>query len=444
MGPMGERLIVFTRYPVPGTTKTRLIPAVGAEKAAEYQRQMSEHTVAIARSLQSVRPVELEIRFTGGTAEQMTLWLGSDSRLVPQGEGDLGDRLNRAFEAAFAEGIERAIAVGIDCPELNQTRLIQAFEHLYGATGVIGPATDGGYYLIGLNRAVPSLFQAIAWGTEAVLQQTQAAAAAHSVALAYLDVLNDVDYPEDLPLWERVQASSGQPQHDVSVILPLLNEASIIDKTLDRLMLGIQASALSIEVIVVDGGSQDDTVKKVRDRALPILQTHAARRARQMNIGAQAATGQSLLFLHGDTWLPEDFAAQIQQTLKLSGVTAGAFTLKIRGSELGLRWVERGVCWRSRLLQMPYGDQGLFMSAQVFHNLGGFPEMPIMEDFEMVRQLKQRGKIAVAPASVQTSARRWQKLGVVRTTLLNQILILSYLLGLPPATLAKWYRQPKR
>ena len=441
---MADWLIIFTRYPVPGTTKTRLIPAVGPEAAADYQRQMTEHTVAIARSLQSVRPIHISIRFTGSSQAQMQQWLGADLELVAQGEGDLGARLSRSFQAAFDHGATRVLTIGIDCPQINRRRLIQAFESLHHHSGVVGPATDGGYYLIGLSQWVPELFIDIHWGTETVLAQTQAIAAAQNLPLAYLDPLNDVDYPEDLALWHEVQAQSAR-SIAISIIIPLLNEAQTIDATLNQLALDAQTetSHPAIEVIAVDGGSQDNTVAKIRDRGIPVIQT-IPNRAHQMNVGAQAATGDCLLFLHGDSWLPPHFAPAVQQCLSQPDVIAGAFDLKIRDPHFSLRWVEWGIYWRSRWLQMPYGDQAIFLKAETFRQLGGFPNLPIMEDFELIRQLKQQGRIAMVTIPVHTSARRWQTLGVVKTTLINQVMIAAYTLGFSPKTLAQWYRQQKR
>jgi uncharacterized protein len=194
-----------------------------------------------------------------------------------------------------------------------------------------------------------------------------------------------------------------------------------------------------VEVIVVDGGSSDQTVERALQLGATVLRTTPGR-AQQMNSGANAATGKLLLFLHADTHLPQNFLALVQQTLAQPGTIAGAFDLGIRGHQLGLRWVEWGVKWRSRRLQLPYGDQALFLAAHTFHQLGGFAELPIMEDFELVQRLRQRGRISIAPAQVITSGRRWQKLGVCQTTLINQLVIAAYFLGVSPNRIARFYR----
>lgn len=196
--PASERLIVFTRYPVPGTTKTRLIPAIGPERAAALQRQMTEATLSAARSLGEQRELSIEVLFTGGTRSQLVAWLGADLDYRPQATGDLGQRLVAAFAAAFAAGARRVVAIGIDCPELTAELLGQAFERLATVPVVIGPATDGGYYAIGLQRPIPELFVGIAWSSDRVCRQTLAIARRLGLTVAELPPLSDVDRPDDL------------------------------------------------------------------------------------------------------------------------------------------------------------------------------------------------------------------------------------------------------
>ncbi|MGP1375440.1 MAG: TIGR04282 family arsenosugar biosynthesis glycosyltransferase [Almyronema sp.] len=201
-----DHLIVFTRYPTPGQTKTRLISALGEMGAADLQRQMTEHTLKQVQACQRMRSLTVEICFTGATQTAMQAWLGSQWCYRLQGAGDLGDRLLRAFERAAKTGCRRTVAIGIDCPGLNANCLNQAFEQLGDRDLVLGPATDGGYYLIGLQQPQPTLFKAISWGTSAVLSQTVAAATQAALSIAYLEVLQDVDYPQDLAVWEAVHS----------------------------------------------------------------------------------------------------------------------------------------------------------------------------------------------------------------------------------------------
>ena len=120
-------------------------------------------------------------------------------------------------------------------------------------------------------------------------------------------------------------------------------------------------------------------------------------------------------------------------------VAAGAFRLHIDGSARGLWLIESVANWRSRWMRMPYGDQAIFLRACTFHDVGGYPEQPIMEDYELIKCLRQRGRIVTAELSVATSARRWETLGLVRTTVINQLTILGYELGVSPTRLARWY-----
>jgi rSAM/selenodomain-associated transferase 2 len=221
----------------------------------------------------------------------------------------------------------------------------------------------------------------------------------------------------------------------ISIIIPALNEAHHLPQ-----VLGALPTAAGVEVIVVDGGSTDATASLAADWGARVIVT-APGRSRQQNQGAAVATGSILLFLHADTRLPQGFDQAIRQTLAQPGVVAGAFRLAIDSGDWRLRWVEWGVNGRSRLLGMPYGDQAIFLATARFRALGGFPELPMMEDFELMQRLRRLGRVAIAPAAVTTSDRRWRTLGILRTTLANQVMIGGYLLGVDPQRLAAWYRR---
>lgn len=223
----------------------------------------------------------------------------------------------------------------------------------------------------------------------------------------------------------------------VSVIVPTLNEAAHLPTTLAhiRLMAGD-------ELIVVDGGSSDQTVV-LAQQYTPYVLRSAPGRATQMNCGAQQATGDILVFLHADTLLPPDGLAAVRAAVQ-AGAVGGAFRLMIMPPTLALRVVAWGTNLRTRFGHLPYGDQALFMPREVFEAIGGYEPMSFMEDVRMVQALRQRGPLVLLPQTVQTSGRRWQRDGVFYTTIRNTILITLYLWGVSPETLRPWYRPRRR
>ncbi len=423
-------LVVFSRYPVPGATKTRLIPALGAEGAAAQQRAMTEHT------LQTALPFGLEtltqVRYTGGSRHEMRDWLGPRFEYVEQGGGDLGERMLRAFTENFAQACGKVVIIGTDCPALDACVTHRAFLALDDHDLVIGPASDGGYYLIGLRihaagDELSGLFQQIEWGGEHVRRDTLANAKRLGLSVGQLDVLDDIDYAEDLPAWDRVREVQR-----ISVIIPALNEAGNLPAVLERL-----AGADNLEVIVVDGGSDDGTPEVAGSHGAKVIGAPRGR-ARQMNAGARVATGGILLFLHADTLPPEDFDGLARRLLSDPAVALGAFRLCINARGLGYRFIEAAVSLRNRLASMPYGDQAYFLRRELFEAVGGFPEEPAMEDYLLVKRLRRRGVIVTLPACVFTSPRRWQREGLLRTTIRNVVAYWAYPLGVSPARIARW------
>ena len=439
-----QRLILFTRYPEAGTTKTRMIPELGAEGAAELQRQMTEHIRSRVDELRKLHPLTVEVRYEGGSEKLMTNWLGPGFSYCHQGRGDIGRRMGRALKDAFGQGCETVVIIGSDIPDITTDIMQKAFEALNQNDLVLGPAADGGYYLIGVHRKTfrhwnLPIFSDISWGTDRVLPQTLRIAKKLGLHYDLLDTLRDVDRPEDLSVWYR--AAGLEPPSDVpkliSVIIPTLNEAQAIETTISKLKKYRQT-----EIIIVDGGSQDRTVEIARSMGVRVL-TSEASKATQMNTGAAEATSNVLLFLHADTRLPKNFENCVLAALARDEICAGAFSLGIDSDAGGLRFIERVANWRSRFFQMPYGDQALFVSRNLFHEIGGYPEYPIMEDFELVRRLKRKGKIVILPESVLTSPRRWLNYGILKTWLLNQIIIAAYYLGISPQRLSQWYNRDK-
>lgn len=215
----------------------------------------------------------------------------------------------------------------------------------------------------------------------------------------------------------------------------MLNEAANI-----MAALASTQDASDVEVIAVDGRSDDGTAKLAKSYDGVKVITSDPGRARQMNAGAKAATGEIFLFLHADTILPEGYDGHVRRIVNQPGTAAGAFGLKLYGGSPAMRIVEWGANIRSKYLQMPYGDQAIFLTADTFNDINGFPDIPIMEDYELVWRLRRRGRIVLAPASITTSTRRWKNFGVWQTTLINQAAIAAYCLGASPSRIARWYR----
>jgi rSAM/selenodomain-associated transferase 2/rSAM/selenodomain-associated transferase 1 len=433
----GNCLIIFTRFPEPGKSKTRLIPALGPEGAAVLHRQMCEHTLSWARRMRSGSGVSVEFYIDGEGKDPFRKWLGDDVLYRPQGKGTLGARMSRAFQDSFRAGMAKVVIVGTDCPGLSESPVRLAFRALEENDLVLGPANDGGYYLIGLRRPAEELFREIPWGTEKVLACTLRIARSQALKTFLLDPLGDVDRPEDLCLWEEAAKSQAFPQNPplLSIIIPTLNEEGHIEDCLAS-----AEGASLVERIVVDGGSGDRTVEIAHAGGAKVISGPPGR-GRQMNAGARIASGDLILFLHADTRLPPGYAETVRAALSLPGIAAGAFEFRLDATSPGLRFIERVANWRSRRLQLPYGDQAIFLRSSRFHAAGGFPETTIMEDYEFIMGLKKFGRIYTAPYPATTSARRWEKLGVWRATLLNEAVVVAYYLGVSPSGLLRLARR---
>jgi rSAM/selenodomain-associated transferase 2 len=224
----------------------------------------------------------------------------------------------------------------------------------------------------------------------------------------------------------------------ISVIIPVLNEAEGINGLITHLR-GQEAGS-SVEIVVVDGDPAGSTIQAVRDAGV-VTEKSGQGRALQMNRGAALARGDILLFLHADTFLPQNAFTRVIDALQDAEYVAGCFDLGIRSARRIFRITEHYVALRTRMTRIPFGDQALFIRRDYFDRVGGYREIPIMEDVDLMRRIRGRGDIiCLIPEKVSTSARRWEREGVVYTTLRNWMLQLLYFLGMPPERLARFYR----
>jgi uncharacterized protein len=427
-------LIVFGRYPGVGKTKTRLIPALGPAGAAALQKRLTEKTVATARQTAIRIGARLVFCHDGGRERQLRQWLGGRPiHYVSQATGDLGRRMYLAMQRAFDGGARRVVLVGTDIPGLTAAVLEQAFTALHEKDLVLGPSIDGGYWLVGMTR-IENIFDGIRWSRPDVLENTLTLARKKGMTPGLLDPLNDLDTPDDLA---REMGPGHSPQPWLSVVIPTLNEARQIARTITA------ASIPDAQIIVSDGGSTDRTVAIACSLGARIV-SGQPNRAAQQNRGAAAARGEVLLFLHADTRLPPGYGDHIFETLMDRRTVLGAFRFATDIHTPAMQAIAFLTNLRAGRLKLPYGDQGLFMRRDDFYRLGGFPETPIAEDLYLVRKMARNGRIAMAPVAAVTSGRRWRRLGLLRTTLVNTIIAVGCLAGIPPQRLSPLYRLPEK
>ncbi len=233
------------------------------------------------------------------------------------------------------------------------------------------------------------------------------------------------------------RGENGHGRATVSVILPVLNEEGSINEIISHL-LELRSFGNS-EIIVVDGDLKGGTISSISEGGI-ITAIAGAGRSRQMNHGASLASGEILLFLHADTFLPPDALSRIRTAMD-GPFVAGAFSLGIRSERSLFRITEKYVALRTHLTRIPFGDQAIFIRKSYFDEIGGFSDTPLMEDIDIMKRIRRRGHdIAIIPDKVMTSARRWEREGILRCTLRNWALQLSYALGVKAERLARWYK----
>lgn len=437
---MPPRLIVMARVPSPGVVKTRLAEELGPREAADLYRDMGAYCVRRMRAAAASGGLRLEIRVDGGITAARA-WLGHGMQMRSQREGSLDARLARAFRNAFREGAPAVLAVGTDCPELGGRHVRQALGALQHADVFFGPAEDGGYNLVGIradvaDRGIAAIFGPhIPWSTDEALTASVDAAESFGLSVALGESLADVDRPADAFVWQHAAAERERVRTSprISVVIPTLEEAEEVA--------GAIASAVrggAYEVIVADASASGATARTAEVAGALVLGSDRGR-ARQLNAGARQAKGDVLVFLHADTRLPVDAADLVRDVLDDHEVALGSFRYGTRTPhDLTDAVIRLGADARHLLFGLPYGDQCQFCRKQDFEDVGGFPDIPTMEDYEFALQMRRLGRVATARGSVDTSTRTWRKHGLARATLVNAGVIAGYRLGVPPERLAGW------
>ena len=418
-------LTIFARYPVPGEVKTRLADGIGMGPACALYRACVRRILHAAGAWANEAGGQMRICTAGPADDKWRSWLGSRWECRSQSDGDLGRKMATALHQGLSEGYRPVLCVGTDVPGLEARQLKYALQSLRHADAVIGPSIDGGYYLVGINKPAWSLFTDIPWSTGGVLGTTRAAALKGGIHLAEIAPLDDLDSACDL--W----GGAGR----TSVVIPTLNEEKNVAACVGAAF-GMGVS----EVIVADGGSSDRTVNQA-ERAGAMVVTARRGRGVQLNAGASIAGGDTLWFIHADCRLDPLALWEMGRALQDPAVIGGAFELKIDRPTPWLKVIEATANLRSRLFGKPYGDQAMFVRREIFEQVGGFPDWPLMEDVEMSRRLRRAGKLVIVRSPGVTSARRWLERGVLRTYLTMKVLQVAYYLGASPESLSGLYEK---
>lgn len=472
-------VVVYCRYPRAGCCKTRLAPILGKDGAARLQLYMADLLLDQLLSWHDANNPEqrfhVELHSVGGTKEELNFWLGKRKKGRPDfswlrlKEGDdLDCCFQTSFSRLFKQGYEIVVIVGSDIPGMKPRLILEAINKLISGdrTMVLGPAKDGGYTLIGLTKcAAPDLgqlFRDIHWGSDAVYEEQTQIGNQLGFKIQSLSVtLSDVDVPEDLKALEKEGGISIRSivAPSWAIVVPCLNQAHRLESIVLNILQNAKCLSLA-SVVFCDGYSDDDTKEKVRqlqeryknDIEIGFVQAAGGRGVAQ-NLGASHSSSDCILFLHGDSRLPHHFDFHGLSCLSHPGTVAGCFRfgadiVHVPEKRAAVSWwaflqmkiIELGTNMRVDLAELPYGDQCLFMRRKIFEKVGKFPSYPLLEDLILVDKLKQIGHVGVADCDpCIVSAKRWQKHGFFKVTLLNQFILLAYWLGVHPTTLVSWY-----
>ncbi len=413
---MKRAVILFTRIPVPGKTKTRLMPYFQPVECAELHVCFLRDIAAQIKEINADVFVFYAGTGTSGRAKdeaKLKKIFGESVHCVPQ-EGDgLGERMYRAICEVLEQGYDSCVLAGTDIPQLKRSDLEYAFRLLDVHDVVFGPTEDGGYYLTGMKRPVKEVFENQTYGHGSVLEQTVRALSEKQVSVGFAHIRSDIDTREDIQKFRAAmrrnpglqKTETGKyllKKQKISVIVPIYNE----ERTIESLQRQLKPLAEQCEILFVDGGSTDRTVSLI-DPQFQIL--HAPKgRAKQMNLGAKKSSGDILFFLHSDSELPKHPLAEIRYVMK--DHEAGCFGIAFHSANFFM-WTCRVISnHRIRDRKVMFGDQGIFVDRDLFFRAGMFPELPIMEDYQFSLTLKEMGiRLGIAKHRIYTSDRRFPK-----------------------------------
>lgn len=420
-------ILLFTRIPEPGKTKTRMMPYLSPEECAALHESFLKDIIGEAAAASADlrvyhTPEELPPSFVSlfpkGTA------------FFPQVGEHLGERMERALTETLEGGYSSAVLVGTDLPELRREDFHTAFRILEQRDVVLGPTRDGGYWLIGMNRPHHAPFLQEEYGHDSVFENTMAGITAAGLRVGRVRELSDMDTKEDLAafrdrmraypaLWDTHSGRFVFSHTKISVIVPTYNEEKALPtllKQLERFRVPGASFRPPLEFLFTDGGSTDRTLSLLEEGGWPVI-TGAKGRANQMNLAAEQASGDVLLFLHADSEVPKTFPEDLLNVLKTREVGCFGIAYRSRDKAMKINSLYANH-FRLPLQKIMFGDQGIFLTKELFERAGGYPPIPIMEDLQFSLTLRDMGKTpGLAKTRIYTSSRRHPEKSFVKQML---------------------------
>lgn len=404
-----KALIIFTRVPVPGYTKTRLMPYFTPKQCAGLHRCFLQDIAGVCQKAEA----DVFVCYTQERPGNNILFhiFGECAGYFPQEGENLGQRMYRAIEYVLKKGYQACILIGTDVPEVKHTDICQAFEILETKDIVFGPTADGGYYLVGMKTAKKEVFEKQTYGHGSVLYNTMCGLEKKNLSVGLGKKHFDIDTREDIESYrDRMRSDKSLQKTEtgkylmrtskISVIVPIYNE----EKTIQGLLESLRGIKNRCEIILVDGGSTDRTLEYI-GTDFKLLHSKKGR-AQQMNLGAAESTGDILFFLHCDSELPAQALEQIRCVMK--DYRVGCFGIAFHSRNFFMFTCRVISNHRIKDRNVVFGDQGIFIERKLFFDMGMFPELPIMEDYQFSLSLKERGeKIGITKKRIYTSDRRF-------------------------------------
>lgn len=406
---MKRAIILFTRVPAAGKTKTRMMPHLTPGQCAMLHACFLRDIAAECRKCGA----DLIVSYTpDGGAERLRKILGRQMEYVPQKGENLGERMFNAISETLLRGYDACLLVGTDVPELRENHLKKAFWVLQDKDTAFGKTADGGYYLIGMKQPLKEAFGLDAYGHERVFEETLRALGDAGLTAGFTDTLYDMDTVQDLRgLRSRMRRDETlrrshtgrflEKTARISIIVPVYNER----KTIEAIQKQLWPLKEQCEILFVDGGSTDGTPGMVWPE-FTLLSSEKGR-ARQMNLGAEKSSGDILFFLHCDSEIPKKPLEEIRRVMK--NHRAGCFGIAFHSRNFFMFTCRVISNHRVKDRRVMFGDQGIFVERELFFEAGEFPELPIMEDYQFSLTLKAMGiKPGLAGKRIYTSDRRFQ------------------------------------